>query len=314
MDRRSLHKTWAVMLFSAVAAFCLSSCSGLPWQKNPSEGKDPYSDTPQNFQTVTVTFSDDDLLPAVSEETDTNPIEKTDAPESEAAEPEDAKPTPGEDVGEPEPEPEPTPGKEIGEPESVSAKTEDTESISESSAPPAQITKPADDKNVDAAKKTFRDADSCRKAAEAGDSDAMAALGFLYMQGKEVNLNYVEARNWFQKAADLGCSDGLVGLGCLSYWGYGVGKDVRKAADYFLQAAEAGNADGMYYYALVLYDGLGIAQDYKLAAEWFEKAAEGGNTDAMRKLARMYERGWGVEKDPEEAKKWNNRASRTSEN
>jgi len=90
-----------------------------------------------------------------------------------------------------------------------------------------------------------------QKSAEAGDTDAMYKLGWLYGNGKGVAQDYDKAREWYQKAADAGNPVAMNNLG-------------------------------------VLYrNGKGVAQDYDKAREWYQKAAEAGNTDAKQALAHL---------------------------
>ena len=46
-----------------------------------------------------------------------------------------------------------------------------------------------------------------RKAAEAGNDDAMRAIGWRYEHGEGLPQDYAEARKWMQRAADAGNED-----------------------------------------------------------------------------------------------------------
>ena len=46
-----------------------------------------------------------------------------------------------------------------------------------------------------------------RKAADAGNADAMTSIGVLYHNGEGVTRDYGEAMKWFRKDADAGYAD-----------------------------------------------------------------------------------------------------------
>lgn len=54
-----------------------------------------------------------------------------------------------------------------------------------------------------------------QKAADAGNAEAMNALGWLYETGRGVTQDYAEAREWFQKAADAGNAEAKQALSWL---------------------------------------------------------------------------------------------------
>jgi len=62
---------------------------------------------------------------------------------------------------------------------------------------------------------------SLRKAAEQGNARAQANLGFAYMRGLGVPLDYVEAIKWSAKAAAAGVPTAHVNLGFLYATGLG---------------------------------------------------------------------------------------------
>ena len=52
-----------------------------------------------------------------------------------------------------------------------------------------------------------------RKAAENGDPEAMANLGYMYQEGLGTPQNYSKAISWFRKAADKGSAKAMLSLG-----------------------------------------------------------------------------------------------------
>ena len=68
-----------------------------------------------------------------------------------------------------------------------------------------------------------------RKAAEAGDTDAMVKLGRLYAEGRGVAQDYGEAAKWFRKAAEQGHAGAQYNLGVCYANGQGVAQDTSEA-------------------------------------------------------------------------------------
>src|SRR5262249_11387766 len=78
---------------------------------------------------------------------------------------------------------------------------------------------------------------------QAGRGDAMAEyrLGWLYMTGTEVSLNYMEAAKYLQAAAYQGLSDAEFLVAYLYEHALGVPRDYGKALGYYAAAARMGN-------------------------------------------------------------------------
>ena len=66
--------------------------------------------------------------------------------------------------------------------------------------------------------------DMVRKAADAGNTDAMHDIGMLYFGGLGVRQDYAEAMTWFRKAADAGNAVAMFHIATL----YGSGQVLRK--------------------------------------------------------------------------------------
>ncbi len=179
------------------------------------------------------------------------------------------------------------------------------------------------------------------KAAEAGDATAQDCVGFMYMSGWGVELNYNEALKWLEKAVSQGNAWAQTHLGLMCYNGNGVKCNSRKARKLWEMAAMQGNAlamvnlagnsgkvewlepgmkrlekeaeSGNSYARLCLgwiYDlGKGVKTDHVLAAKWFRKAAELGDASGQWELGVLYENGEGVEQDYEKAVYWYRKAA-----
>src|SRR5258707_325811 len=93
--------------------------------------------------------------------------------------------------------------------------------------------------------------------------------------------NYSKAREYLRKAADAGQVDAMYTLGSFYAKGRGGAQDYGKAREWYQKAADAGLPDAMYILGLFYAEGWGGAQDYAKAREWYQKAADAGHADAM---------------------------------
>ena len=81
--------------------------------------------------------------------------------------------------------------------------------------------------------------------AEAGDAEAMFAVGRAYSKGEGAPLDPAKGAGFFRKAADAGHTKALTNLGAMYVEGRGVGKDYAEALKWFHQAAEQGDTSAM---------------------------------------------------------------------
>ena len=80
-----------------------------------------------------------------------------------------------------------------------------------------------------------------RRAALAGDADAAALVGDLYVKGGSLPPNYAEAAIWFRRAAEAGHRTAARALGLLYLTGAGVARDPKEAANWLRVSADAGD-------------------------------------------------------------------------
>jgi TPR repeat protein len=144
-----------------------------------------------------------------------------------------------------------------------------------------------------------------RKAADAGNSDAMYNVGVGYEKGEGVAQDYGEAMRWFQKAADGGNAQAMYNLGVNYDKGQGVAQDLPQAMEWYRKAADAGDASAMYNLGVGYDRGEGVPHDDVQAAQWYRKASDAGNGDAMFNLSSLYAEGRGVPQDNRQALQWN---------
>eukprot|EP00729_Bicosta_minor_P011824 gene11824-biopygen25110 len=138
---------------------------------------------------------------------------------------------------------------------------------------------------------------------------AQSNLGCLYLNGKGVEQDHVEAAKWFQKAAEAGNAMAQFNLGILYHTGKGVEQDHVEAAKWYRKAAKAGLTEAQHNLGIMHAHGKGVEQDHVEAVTWSRKAAEAGLTEAQHNLGAMYRYGEGVEQDHVEAAKWYRKAA-----
>jgi TPR repeat protein len=86
--------------------------------------------------------------------------------------------------------------------------------------------------------------------------------------------------------------------------GRGVSRDAVEAARWFERAAKNGSLAGEVEHAILLFNGDGVPADEKQAARAFRSAAAKGNAIAQNRLARLYVAGRGVPQNRVEAAAW----------
>jgi hypothetical protein len=127
------------------------------------------------------------------------------------------------------------------------------------------------------------------KAAEQGDADAQAQLGFNYAEGKGVPEDDKEAVKWYKKAAEQGHASSQFSLGVIYSNGNGVPEDKKEAAKWYRKAAEQGHASSQYNLGVMYYEGAGVPESYVQAYAWWNIATANGNENAKEWKAELAE-------------------------
>ena len=123
-----------------------------------------------------------------------------------------------------------------------------------------------------------------RRAADAGDADAMASLGHLHASGAGgVPRSDAAALAWFRRGADRGSPSALYGLGYMRLAGVRDGSSSSSSSS--AAAATAGGKGGG--------ETTASARDPAKAAEAFRAAADAGSLEAHFHLGVMHLHGWG---------------------
>ena len=95
------------------------------------------------------------------------------------------------------------------------------------------------------------------------------------------------ALEWFRKAADRGNADAMAYLGWMHLEGHGVKQDETEAARCLRRSAEAGAPRAMEMLGLALLTGHGVARNEAEGESWVRRAAVGGDRRAMAILANI---------------------------
>jgi TPR repeat protein len=131
---------------------------------------------------------------------------------------------------------------------------------------------------------------------------AAITLAKIYLTGRGVRRDPVQARKWYARAAEVGFVPAANTLGLASLSGYGGERNPSRALGYFKEAADAGYVPAEYNLAKLYYNGdAGVPRDLKLAGAWFEAAAKAGHAGALYGAGRMYDLGEGVAPDQKKA-------------
>ena len=143
-----------------------------------------------------------------------------------------------------------------------------------------------------------------QKAVAQGLSEAEQHLGLLYLEGKGVAKDPVEALKWFETAGEHGLAEASQRAGLMHYLGEDVPQNYDKAREWFSLAAQMGDAKAQMFLGDMYEKGAGVAADSKAARRWFRKAAEQGLAQAQGRLGAIYAKGLGVQQNNMEAYHW----------
>lgn len=95
-------------------------------------------------------------------------------------------------------------------------------------------------------KEAMRGLSLLEQAAMAGDAKAQSNIGFLLIEGKNVEKDYEKAAFWLERAAQQGVAQASSMLGDLYRDGLGVERDSLQAASHYYAAIDAGLTDAAY--------------------------------------------------------------------
>ncbi|NTS40696.1 sel1 repeat family protein [Flavisolibacter sp. BT320] len=143
--------------------------------------------------------------------------------------------------------------------------------------------------------------DWIQKSADAGYTEAMNTLSYLYSIGTGVAKDSVQEMQWLVRSADAGDAAALATLGNRYQMGKGVENDKAKAKDLYYKAANKGSKEAAYQLGSFSLDERNLSS----ALYYLKQSAKDEYLPAMLKLAEIYEKGTGLgSKDPDEAVRW----------
>jgi TPR repeat protein len=140
--------------------------------------------------------------------------------------------------------------------------------------------------------------------AEQGHAGAQYYLGVMYLLGKGVPQDDVEAAKWSRKAAEQGDSRAQSNLGAMHQRGRGAPQDNTEAVKWYRKAAQQGHTTAQFNLGVMYVRGLGVPQDYAEALTWYHKAAEKWHAKAQHHLGIMYAKGLGAKPNYRIAHMW----------
>jgi TPR repeat protein len=162
-----------------------------------------------------------------------------------------------------------------------------------------------DDARADALSQVM---DNYLHAIALGSSDAMYALGVLYLNGHYGDENKITGVPLLTQASEAGHSDATMFLAHLHYAGEVVEKDLEAARRHYVQAAEMGNPYAQKSYARFLLDRDAGQPGDPRAVQWLQQLADAGEPESMTLLGNLHARGIGTRTDVRKAVGWFRRA------
>jgi len=148
--------------------------------------------------------------------------------------------------------------------------------------------------------------------AEAGDAEALSALGFCYANGKGVPADEAIARSYFEKASEKGSVTASGNLGLFLIRGRGGDQDLDRGVTLMTTAAEGGNLQARLLLGEVFYFGLhqtDAKPDYQKAYAHLIVAAEAGNPSAQNMIGVIFKDGLAGTIDLDAARIWLEKAA-----
>jgi len=111
--------------------------------------------------------------------------------------------------------------------------------------------------------------------------------------------NYIKSLDTFYALAKEGDPKAQFNVGLIYAEGKGVNRDTYQAKEWYTKAAKQGNTAAQYNLAKLISATAkeGMPQTLEQVRYWYEKAVEGGRKEAMNDLALLYLKGTGVKKN-----------------
>jgi TPR repeat protein len=145
-----------------------------------------------------------------------------------------------------------------------------------------------------------------QQSAEAGSAEGAHRLALIYAEGLGgMPRDEAKAATLFEKAATAGHIRAQINLGILYLGGRGVARDLVQARAWLERAAATDDAQALYTLARALSESMGQAvADPVRAADLYRRAAEKGHALAGLRYGLALSEGHGVKPDPAAAQRW----------
>lgn len=109
---------------------------------------------------------------------------------------------------------------------------------------------------------------------------AYTNLGYMYENGKGIDVDYEKALFWYKKGAEQNYAPAITNLAHIYQKGNGVEKDYKKAINYLRQAAKLKDSVAWFNLGIAYQKGKGVEKDLQEAMNCYKKAAKYGNNTA----------------------------------
>ncbi|MDQ8200481.1 hypothetical protein QEH56_20110 [Pelagicoccus enzymogenes] len=146
------------------------------------------------------------------------------------------------------------------------------------------------------------------RSASLGHIPSLYKLGYYYLEGRGVAVDYQKAVSYFQKAADTEDPIGMLNLGLAYEYGFGVEQDLSRAYDLYKEARLRGSYYAEYAIGNLLASGKIGEAAWEEAIPYWESAGAYRNKDAYLRLSECHRTGKGVKKNLSLAFNYYNRA------
>ena len=136
------------------------------------------------------------------------------------------------------------------------------------------------------------------------DPIAMRDLAYHYQKGYGTAIDLNKSFQLYKKAAESGNSNALADIGLFYSKGIHVKKNINKAIENYLIAADKGNSFALYNLGIIYIKGNDVPKNFNKGFDYINKAARFGNLFAKTELGYMYENGDGVSKNLQKSKSY----------
>ncbi len=154
---------------------------------------------------------------------------------------------------------------------------------------------------------------------------ALRTLGFIYLEGKEVPIDYKMSQVYFGDLEEKKDPVALYQLGLMEFIGYPYSIDISDGITYMKLSASKGYAlaknwkrfltnfqhpSALFELAKLYQEGSLLPKNTKKAIDLYKKSVKYGGLRAIGELAKIYEKGIGLPKNPQKALLWHRLAAK----